>query len=188
MKLELSSICLALIVALSVTGSTPSATQAQNQATPTAKIKAWFAKYDDIRRQAQMNPTERAKADTLLSKGLAIVMPGPDKVESAQLFQVLESKNSAAAEELKQLPLYAETSDLHKGYFKYFSDAASLFGDYLRVQNNLMTTDPNTGKPLMGQLLARKKALEDTDAANKALDSDLRNKFGIAPYKEPYRQ
>ncbi|HEY9684039.1 MAG TPA: hypothetical protein V6C86_20825 [Oculatellaceae cyanobacterium] len=183
MKLELQSLCLALVVALSVVGSVPITAPAQGQQTPIAKIKSWFAKYDDIRRQAQMNPTERAKADTLLAKGISIVMPGADKVESAQLFQVLESKNSQAADQMKQLALYPETADLHKGYFKYFSDAASLFGDYLRVQNNIMTTDPVTGKPLMGQLLNRKKNLEDLDAANKAMDADLRNQFGIPPYR-----
>jgi hypothetical protein len=46
-----------------------------------------------------------------------------------------------------------------------------------------MTTDPATGKPLMGELLNRKKYLEDLDVSNKNLDSDLRNRFKIPAYK-----
>ena len=153
------------------------------KATPLAQIKDWFNKYDGLRRQAQMNPKEREKADALLAKGLAIVMPGPDKVESQGLFQTLESKNAQAAEQLKNLPLYPETEQLHRGYYKFFSDTASLFTDYLKVQNNLMAPDPLTGKPLMGQLLLRKKSLEELDAANKTLDLELRGKFQIPEYR-----
>ncbi len=110
-------------------------------------------------------------------------MPGPDKRESAALFQLLEQKNANADTQLKNLPLYPETEQLHRGYHQYFHDTASLFADYLQVQNNLMTTDPNTGKPLMGSLLNRKKMLEDLDVNNKSLDADLRNRFRIAPYQ-----
>ena len=155
----------------------------KNKPTPIALIKDWFNKYDNVRRQAQMNPAERANADAMLAKGLAIVMPGPDKLQSQELFQNLESKNSQAAEELKGLPLYPETDKLHRGYYQYFQDTSSLFADYLQVQNNIMAPDPSTGKPLMGQLLLRKKALEDLDVANKELDAGLRNKFKIAPYR-----
>ena len=188
MKLPLPSFCLALLISIGAAGGVPQFGQAQNssastRATPIAQIKDWFNRYDGVRREAQMNPEERAKADAMLAKGLAIVMPGPDKVESAALFQTLQSKNALAAEQLKKMELYPETEQLHRGYYKYFSDAASLFGDYLRVQNNLMTTDPTTGKPLMGQLLNRKKGLEETDAANKALDAELRSRFRIAPYR-----
>jgi hypothetical protein len=130
-----------------------------------------------------MNAQERAKADAMLAKGLAIVMPGPDKLESQGLFQMLESRNAQAAEQLKNLPLYPETEKLHRGYHQYFNDASSLFGDYLKVQNNLMIPDPATGKPLMGQLLLRKKLLEDLDIVNKQLDTELRSRLKIAPYR-----
>jgi hypothetical protein len=189
MKLRLPALCLAAIFSLSI-GVLPQAL-AQNgagssigtRATPIAQIKDWFNKYDAIRRQAQMNPQQRAKADAMLSKGLAIVMPGPDKQESAGLFQLLEQKNANADTQLKNLPLYPETEQLHRGYHQYFHDTASLFADYLQVQNNLMTPDPATGKPLMTSLLGRKKMLEELDFNNKNLDADLRNRFRIAPYQ-----
>jgi hypothetical protein len=187
MKLRLPAFCLATVLALSI----GVIAQAQGgagssmgvQATPIAQIKDWFNKYDAIRRQAQMNPQQRAKADAMLSKGLAIVMPGPEKQESAGLFQLLEQKNANADAQLKNLRLYPETEQLHRGYHQYFNETASLFADYLRVQNNLMTTDPKTGKPLMGSLISRKKMLEDLDINNKNLDADLRNRFRIAPYQ-----
>lgn len=189
MKLPVPAFCLAMIVSLGMASHLPgmaqeSASASNNtRATPIAQLRDWFNKYDAVRRQAQMNPVERAKADAMLAKGLAIVMPGPDKLESQGLFQMLQSRNAEAAEQLKRLPLYPETEQLHRGYHKYFQDASSLFGDYLRVQNNLMTPDPATGKPLMGQLIARKKALEDVDIANKELDAQLRDRFKIPAYR-----
>ena len=190
MKLRLSTFCFAVLLSTGSLGTTQGAfaqdsasAAVGNRATPIAQIRDWFNKYDNVRRQSQMTPPERAKADAMLSKGLAIVMPGADKVESAALFQMLEQRDAEGAEQLKKMPLYLETEQLHRGYHKYFQDASSLFGDYLRVQNNLMTTDPTTGKPLMGQLIARKKNLEDLDMNNKQLDAELRNRFKIPPYK-----
>jgi hypothetical protein len=189
MKLRLPAFCLVIVLSLSI-GAIPQA-QAQNgsvpktgaHATPIAQIKDWFTRYDAIRRQAQMNPQERARADAMLAKGLSMFMPGQDKQDSAALFQTLQSKNAQADTELKNLPLYPETEQLHRGYHQYFQDTSNLFGDYLRVQNNLMTTDPATGKPLMGELLNRKKYLEDLDANNKNLDAELRSRFKIPAYK-----
>ncbi len=186
MRLHLAVLCAALVALMAnlyPVGVLAQPMAAKGAATPIAQIQEWFARYDGIRRKSQMNPAERQQADSLLSKGLAIIMPGADKTESAALFQLLESRNGAAAEEMKQLPVYPETEKLHRGYYQYFADAHSLFSDYLRVQNNIMTPDPKTGKPLMGALLARKQALEELDVANKSLDEQLRAKFNIAPYR-----
>jgi hypothetical protein len=187
MKLRLPELCLATVLSLSIGVMA----QAQNngapamgtRATPIAQIKDWFNKYDAIRRQAQMNPQERAKADAMLARGLSMFMPGQDKQQSAALFQTLQSKNAEADTELKNLPLYPETEQLHRGYHQYFKDTSDLFADYLRVQSNLMTTDPATGKPLMGGLLNRKKYLEDLDVNNKNLDANLRARFKIPAYR-----
>jgi len=186
MRLHWALLCAALITVMGCLCPQQTIAQpmaAKGAATPGAQIQDWFAKYDAIRRKAQMNPKERQEADALLSKGLAIIMPGADKTESAALFQMLESRNGTAAEAMKQLPVYPETEQLHRGYYQYFADAHSLFGDYLRVQNNIMTPDPKTGKPLMGALLVRKQALEELDATNKTLDEQIRAKFNIAPYR-----
>jgi hypothetical protein len=152
------------------------------QSTPIAQIKDWFTKYDEIRREAQMNPTERQKADAMLSKGLSMFVPGPEKLDTQQLLQKLQVKNSAAADQMKKLNLYPETEQLHRGYYKYFTDSQTLFGDYLKVQDNLMAKDA-TNTPIASQLMKRKKELEELDITNKALDSQVRAKFGIPPYR-----
>jgi hypothetical protein len=145
-------------------------------------VQDWFAQYDNIRRQSQMNPVERQKADKLLSGGMAMLVPGPEKIATAQLLTKLVKNNQQAADQMKGLKLYPETQLLHRGYYQYFTDAAGLFTDYLTVQNNLFATDA-TGKTVAGQLMARKQGLELLDQKNKALDAQLRQQFGIPPYQ-----
>ena len=154
----------------------------RNSASQGDYIRQWFSKYDEIRRQAQMNPADRAKADNLLAKGMSMFIPGPEKIVTSQLLEKLVAKNRAASESMKQLPLYKETDKLHRGYYKYFTDAQTLFSDYLAVQNNILVPGPD-GKPLASQLLARKQGLETLDQSNKALDAQLRQQFGIGPYQ-----
>src|SRR5688572_7320312 len=43
-------------------------------------IGQWFGQYDQIRRQAQMSPAERQQADSLMSRGLSILVPGENKI------------------------------------------------------------------------------------------------------------
>ena len=185
--MKLQTAMLGLTLVLLMVFAEPAQTQSQNASaatttTPIAQIRDWFSKYDSIRREAQMNPTDRQKADGMLSKGLAIIMPGPEKVDTQQLLQKLATKNAFAADQMKKLNLYPETEQLHRGYYKYFTDAQTLFGDYLKVQDNLTVRDANNN-PIAGQLMKRKKDLEDLDIANKALDAQLRTRFGIAQYQ-----
>ena len=188
MRLQIAGLVLALVSQMAISDCANA--QAANSAAATtgaaatapAVLKDWFAKYDEIRREAQMNPTDKAKADSMLSKGLAMFMPGPEKVEIQALLQKLQLKNSVAADKLKKLNLYPETKALHFGYYQYFNDATTLFGDYLKVQDNLMAKDAQ-GNSVMGQLMSRKAALEQLDVKNKALDEKLREQFGIAQYK-----
>jgi hypothetical protein len=185
MKLQIALLCLVLAGQLATFESVYAQGQtasAAAQSTPAAQIKDWFGKYDEIRREAQMNPTDRQKADTMLSKGLSMFVPGPEKLDTQQLLQKLQIKNSAAAEQMKKLNLYPETEQLHRGYYKYFTDSQTLFGDYLKVQDNLMAKDASN-TPIASQLLRRKKELEELDISNKALDSQLRAKYGIPPYR-----
>ncbi len=129
-----------------------------------------------------MTPQERQKADTHLSKGLSIFIPGDEKVAVQKLLNSLVSRYNIASEAMKQLPLYPETKRLHLGYYQYFTSARLLFGDYLRVQQNPLVQD-TAGNAVAPTLLPRKQELEMLDQANKALDAQLRNQFGIAPYK-----
>jgi hypothetical protein len=158
--------------------------QGGQNARPTdpAMIKDWFAKYDMVRRQAQMSPSERTGADDLLSHGLQVFVPGPEKVLAQKLLVNLVSKYDRACGQLKTLAFYPETSGLHRQYFQYFKDAKDLFSDYLRVQGNVMSKDQN-GNSLFAGLMDRKQRLESTEQQAKALDGELRNRFGIAPYR-----
>jgi len=188
MRLQVACFSLLLTLGMSVAQANaqyfPQGAQpvsAPSSGSPIASIRDWFNKYDAVRRQAQMNPDERRRCDDMMSKGLSVVMPGADKAQMQQFLAKLVQRNKAAADQLKNMPLYPETEKLHRGYYKYFNDASNLFGDYMKVQDSLFATDPS-GKPIAGTLPMRKQALEDLDQSNKALDAQLREKFGIPAY------
>ncbi|HEY9677207.1 MAG TPA: hypothetical protein V6C76_04335 [Drouetiella sp.] len=145
-------------------------------------VATWFAKYDAIRRGAQMTPQERQRADNLMSKGLSLVVPGPEKAITQQLLVKLINKNKLAADQMKMLQLYPETEQLHRGYYQYFSTASGLFSDYLRVQSDFMARDAN-GAMLAGGLMNRKQQLAALDENNKMLDGQIRQQFGIPAYR-----
>jgi hypothetical protein len=146
------------------------------------QLRQWFSSYDMVRKQAQMTPVEKDRADNLLSQGLSVFVPGPNKTQAQKLLTGLVEKYQVAIGRMKAMPLYPETEKLHRGYYQYFSDAKTLFSDYLRVQDNLMVKDEN-GKGIMPQLMARKANLESLEMQIKQLDSELRGQFGIAPYR-----
>lgn len=149
-------------------------------------IMDWFQRYDQVRRQAQMSPAEKQRADGLMSKGmsgLGAMLAGDEKAATQNLLTKLVNKYQAASEQMKGLPLYPETERLHRGYYQYFSDARRLFSDYLKVQSNLFAMDEETGKPVASLLMARKQNLEQLDMNNKALDDQLRQQFNIPPYR-----
>lgn len=146
-------------------------------------IRKWFHSYDNIRHEAQMTPAERQKADAMMAQGLSIIIPGEQKVESQQFLSSMVNRYHKASAELKSLMYLQATSNLHRGYFNYFNDAAKLFSDYMKVQNNLLATD-ETGQSIASTLMGRKEALANLEQNNKALDAEMRQTFGIAPY--PY--
>ncbi|HEY9730454.1 MAG TPA: hypothetical protein V6C89_00990 [Drouetiella sp.] len=145
-------------------------------------VAVWFSKYDAIRRAAQMTPQERQRADNLMSKGLSIVVPGPEKLVTGQLLTKLINKNRIAADQMKGLPLFKETEQLHRGYYQYFTTAQGLFSDYLRVQNDILARDASGAMVATG-LVGRKQALTSLDENNKMLDAQLRQEFNIPPYR-----
>ena len=146
------------------------------------QLRSWFSAYDMVRKQAQMSPSEKERADNLLSQGLSVFVPGPNKIQAQKLLTGLVDKYQVAINKMKAMPLYPETEKLHRGYYQYFSDAKTLFSDYLRVQDNLMVKDEH-GKGIMPQLMARKANLESLEMQVKQLDSDLRGQYSIAPFR-----
>lgn len=145
-------------------------------------VKQWFNNYDSVRRQAQMNPKERMRADYFLSKPLAMVMPGDEKIETKKLLTSLVTRYNVASEQMMKLPVLPETEQLRRGYYQYFITARNLFFDYVKVQDNIFATDP-AGNALAGTLMARKQQLEMLDNNNKMFDGQLRTRLGIAPFK-----
>ena len=59
-------------------------TNGQTVAKPTDinLLKSWFERYDEIRRKAQLSAKDKAKANELLAKGLAIIIPGDEKTKT----------------------------------------------------------------------------------------------------------
>jgi hypothetical protein len=156
--------------------------QAANNGQAGVSVQQWFQSYDAVRRQAQMTPQERAKADAMLSKGLSIIVPGPEKASTQQLLTKLVGQYRTACQQLERLPLLPPTEQLHRGYYQYFSEAQGLFSDYLKVQDDLFAVDQN-GKPLAGKLVERKASLEALDERNKDMDAQLRQQFSIPAYR-----
>ncbi len=160
--------------------------QAGTQTTKGSKVVEWFGNYDRVRRKAQMSPQEKERSGHLLSQGLAASVfktadSQQEQLAAANLLRSMVDRYSKAQAEMGQLPQIGETKKLHQGYSQYFTDAAGLFGDYLKIQGNLFAQD-SSGNSILGKLQERKAALESLDVANKELDSKLRTKFKISPY------
>src|SRR5579872_7286658 len=153
------------------------------QSTNIDAVKYWFSQYDQIRRTAQMSPAERQKADQILGKGLALFMPGEDKLVAQKLLANLVKRYEIACHELGSLQIIPATEQLHRGYYQYFSDAHHLFSDYLKLQDDVLATDSATGQPLASGLIDRKQSLERLDQVNKSLDQQLRQQYGIPAYQ-----
>lgn len=130
-----------------------------------------------------MTPAERHKADNMLSGGLRLFVSGDEKTESQRLLTSLVNKYQVAANQMKQLPLYGETEQLHRGYYQYFMEAKLLFTDYIKISDNILAKDPNTGESIFKQLIPRKASLENLEASIKELDAQTRSRFGVQPYR-----
>lgn len=145
------------------------------------KVTDWFCKYTEIRHRAQMSPQEKEKSGQLMMQG--VIGAEEDKAAADVLLKKMVDRYTKALAEMDALTTPPETKKLHVGYKQYFTDARSIFSDYLKVQRNLFATDAN-GNAIMGGLPQRKAALEALDASNKELDAQLRKKYGVPAY--PY--
>jgi hypothetical protein len=157
---------------------------ASSQVGDRGKVLKWFTQYDNIRRNAQMTPSERSQADGLLSKGMSILTPGQDKVAARALLTRLVDKYTRARAAMKQLPMIPETQKLHRGYYQYFTTAHDLFASYLTVQDNLFAQDEN-GQPVLAGLVERKQKLETLNSFIQDLDRQTRSQYGVAAYRNP---
>ncbi len=145
-------------------------------------VPQWFGLYNQVRRRAQLSHQDRQRADQIMSKGLNMFMPGDDKAAAKALLTGMVARYQYAAQEMRQLPVLPQTERLHAGYLQYFVTAGGLFGDYLRVQDNLFLTDPATGQPVAAGLMQRKQNLEQLERACKEFDAQLRQQFSVPAY------
>lgn len=155
----------------------------QQQPGPGLTIAQWFNQYDQVRRQAQMSPVERQRADSLMSRGLSILVPGDTKIATKQILGTMVDRYTRACNQLKGLPQIQPTQQLQVAYYNYFNTAGLLFLDYLRVQDNLLLSDATTGQPLAAGLLQRKQMLEMLEGRCKQLDAQVRAQYGVPPYQ-----
>lgn len=146
-------------------------------------IGQWFGSYDQIRRDAQMNPAERQRADGLMSRGIGILVPGEEKSATKQILGMMIGRYQRACLQLKQLPQIPPTQKLQSAYFNYFNTAAGLFYDYVRVQDNILLQDATTGTPVVAGLLQRKQMLTLLESECKQLDSATRAQFNVPLYQ-----
>ena len=164
-------------------------TASSDGASESNTIRNWFSAYDQIRRQAQLSPAERQRADQIMGRGLSIFMPGADKALAQTLLVDLVNRYDIAAQQIGHLQILTATEQLHRGYYQYFMDAKHLFEDYLKIQGDLLAVDPNTGQPVASGLVERKENLALLDQNNKMIDEHLRGQYGIPPYQyQAYQQ
>lgn len=157
--------------------------QSAQPAASADRVGQWFNQYDEIRRRAQMNPRERQQADYFLSKITAVFVPGEEKIQARELLTRMVNRYRQATLSLKQVPLIPETEQLQRGYYRYFVNAGNLFIDYLKVQDNLLVADQQTGRPIAAGLMQRKQDLEALNQSIQGLDQQIRYRYGIPPYR-----
>jgi hypothetical protein len=135
----------------------------------------WFKKYDQIRRDAELNMLEKFQTMSFLDKNLdqAAVLRKRDK----ELVERMSARYATADEAMRNLPSVAATKELQDGYTDYFGQVHKIFTQYLK--------NPGAGESPYSPstMRERRSALEELDFNNKKLDSELRQKFGIARHR-----
>jgi hypothetical protein len=137
-------------------------------------VRAWFERYDAIRRAAQMTPEERKTADSLMEKKITLLLPGFGRFAAQRLLKKQIDRYEAAANAMKELPATPETRELHEGYTRYFSKSGALFHDTLRALNNPLRSKK--------ELEERKADVASLDESLKTTDKQLRDTYNIPPY------
>jgi hypothetical protein len=141
--------------------------QKQESSEVNPAVKDWFAKYDQIRRDAEMTTGDKMQA-------MRLNADKPNK-KNAELASKMLAKYTASHSAMKELPPIPETSELHERYTEYFCRARQLFSDFVDAQAKVPYPSES--------LSAARKELEVFDKSNKILDKDLRTKYSISKHK-----
>lgn len=141
--------------------------QKQQASESNLAVKDWFAKYDQIRRDAEMTFGEKLQAMRLNAY--------KPQMKNAELASKMLARYTNALSAMKQLSPIPETLELQERYTEYFSKASQLFSDFVDAQ----TKEPYPSE----SLAAERKELEIFDKSNKVLDKELRTKYSISKHK-----
>jgi len=135
----------------------------------------WFKKYDQIRRDAELNFLEKFQTMSFWDKNVdhAAVLRKRDQ----EFVERMSAKYARAVEEMRNLPEVLATKELQDGYIDYFDQVHQIFTAYLK--NSTAGETPFSHSTMR----ERRSALEELDLNNKKLDSELRQKFGIARHR-----
>jgi hypothetical protein len=142
---------------------------ASKETEPRRDIVDWFAKYDQIRNNAEMSFGEKLKYGSAMKKALK---SGGTMSSGAQKFvKRMVDKYAEARAALSALNPPEETRALQEGYVQYFKEMESSFSECLDSQD-IKTVD-------LKAKASTKERIESLDDANKRLDENLRKKFDI---------
>ncbi|MDR3616895.1 MAG: hypothetical protein P4L53_25280 [Candidatus Obscuribacterales bacterium] len=135
----------------------------------------WFKKYDQIRRDAELNFLEKFQTMSFWDKNVdhAAVLRKRDQ----ELVERMSAKYSRALEEMRNLPEVSATKELQDGYIDYFDQVHQIFTAYLK------SATAEEAPSSHSTMRERRSALEELDLNNKKLDGELRQKFGIARHR-----
>lgn len=138
------------------------------------RVRAWFERYDCIRRAAQMTPEERKIADRILDKKITLLLPGFGRLAAHKLLKKMIERYETAATAMKDLPALPETRELQDGYTRYFITSREVFQNSLKTLNNPLRSKK--------ELEEHKQEQATLDASLKTLDKQLRDNYNIPPY------
>lgn len=159
--------CPALTQSIESASGPEGTSQRQESSEVNSAVKDWFAKYDQIRRDAEMTTGEKMQA-------MRLNADKPQK-KNAVLASKMLAKYTTAVAAMKLLSPISETRELQERYTEYFSRARQLFSDFVDAQTKIPYPSES--------LAAGRKDLEVFDKSNKLLDKELRLKYSISKHK-----
>jgi hypothetical protein len=136
---------------------------------------AWFTRYDNIRREAQMTPAEKALVLKLWAT--SYVASDRDTRDARSILTSMVNRYDHAYKKLSALPEIPETRNLHRGYLSYFKKAHSDFSRYLD------SLESDSIQAAVAQMQAGRQELAAIDVQNKSLDRKLRERFHIKDFE-----
>ncbi|MBX9687720.1 MAG: hypothetical protein K2X27_13525 [Candidatus Obscuribacterales bacterium] len=147
-------------------------------------VKSWFAKYDQIRQEAEMEASESKQAKELLNKGIFVLLPGFGRFSAQKLLKAQITRYERAAKEIGSLNAPPETKELQSKYQKFFQESHDLFVESSHIINNPLNPLARFRHlNLEKSLKKRKEELSMLELECKDIDHKLRLQYQITAYK-----